>query len=49
MQTKKQNQTNTVSFVSTQWNHQKSLQQFNQVIIILGDNKLILIYLKMLV
>ena len=42
MQTKKQNQTNTVSFVSTQWNHQKSLQQFNQVIIILGDNKLVI-------
>ena len=28
-----------ISFVSIQQNHQKTLQQFNQVIIIIGDNK----------
>ena len=41
IQTKKLNQSNTLSFVSTQWNHQKSLQQFNQAIIIIGDKKFV--------
>ena len=47
MQTEKQNQTNAVSFVLTQKNHQNILQQFNQVIITMGviikDNKLVII------
>ena len=42
MQTKKQNQKNIISFVSTQYNLQITLQQFNQVIIIIGDNKLVI-------
>ena len=29
-------------FVSRQQNHQKNLQQFNQIIIIMGENKIVI-------
>ena len=53
MQTKKQNQTNTIPFVSTQSNYENAFQPFNGRQTTCNNNRtqnfLILVYLKMVV
>ena len=39
----KRNHTNTVSFESAEKMHQKTWSQFNQVIVMTGDNKLAIV------